>query len=90
MAGDVEYALYHIGLCHDERNIFTVVEYVQGNNGYLLSVEWGVYVFDAALMALMMAWFFRRYPSKVKLALASKDRIVSMDDMQAMNVQPRV
>ncbi|RSL62890.1 hypothetical protein CEP54_005552 [Fusarium duplospermum] len=51
------------------RNIFRVVEYAMGSDGYLLSVEWGVYVFDASLMTLTMAWFFWRYPSQLKRAI---------------------
>lgn len=51
------------------RNIFRVVEYVMGSDGYLLSVEWGVYVFDAALMTLTMLWFLWRYPHTLKKAL---------------------
>lgn len=46
------------------RNIFRVVEYAMGREGYLLSTEWPVYVFDAALMTVTMAWFFWRYPSQ--------------------------
>ncbi|RSL74306.1 hypothetical protein CEP53_000336 [Fusarium sp. AF-6] len=60
------------------RNIFRVVEYAMGSDGYLLGVEWGVYVFDAALMTLTMAWFFWRYPSKLKRAineLANSDEV---------------
>lgn len=62
------------------RNIFCVAEYVMGSDGYLLSVEWGVYVFDATLMALTMGWFLWRYPHKVKQALSNRNRIISMDD----------
>ncbi|KAK7418140.1 hypothetical protein QQX98_004115 [Neonectria punicea] len=47
------------------RNIFRVAEYAMGSDGYLLSIEWGVYVFDASLMTLTMAWFFLRYPSEL-------------------------
>lgn len=53
------------------RNIFRVAEYAMGHDGYLLGVEWGVYVFDAALMTITMAWFFWRYPSQLKPALKS-------------------
>ncbi|KAF4960800.1 hypothetical protein FSARC_10352, partial [Fusarium sarcochroum] len=37
------------------RSIFRVVEYLQGNDGYLISHEVYLYVFDAILMALVMA-----------------------------------
>ncbi|KAF3355659.1 hypothetical protein VD0004_g9407 [Verticillium dahliae] len=50
------------------RNVFRVAEYAMGSDGYLLSVEWGVYVFDAALMTLTMAFFLLWYPSALKNA----------------------
>lgn len=48
------------------RNIFRAIEYAMGNDGYLLSVEWAVYVFDATLMTLTMVAFFVRYPSQLR------------------------
>lgn len=48
------------------RNIFRAIEYAMGSDGYLLSVEWAVYVFDATLMTLTMAAFFLRYPSQLQ------------------------
>ncbi|KAJ4172641.1 hypothetical protein NW754_002843 [Fusarium falciforme] len=61
------------------RNIFRVVEYAMGSDGYLLSVEWGVYVFDAALMTLTMAWFFWRYPSQLKQAIKANSEEVELE-----------
>ncbi|KAF3355489.1 hypothetical protein VdG1_06901 [Verticillium dahliae VDG1] len=39
------------------RSVFRVVEYLQGNGGYLISREIFLYVFDALLMALCMLIF---------------------------------
>lgn len=39
------------------RSIFRIVEYLQGNNGYLISHEVFIYVMDALLMAIVMAIF---------------------------------
>lgn len=39
------------------RSIFRVVEYLQGNKGYLISHEIFLYVFDAILMAAVMLLF---------------------------------
>lgn len=58
--------LYVTSLFVMVRNIFRVAEYAMGSDGYLLSVEWGVYVFDASLMVLTMAWFLWHYPSQLK------------------------
>ncbi|CAI4217678.1 unnamed protein product [Parascedosporium putredinis] len=43
------------------RSIFRVVEYLQGNGGYLISREIFLYMFDAALMAAVMAIFLVYY-----------------------------
>ncbi|KAL9622370.1 MAG: hypothetical protein Q9160_003212 [Pyrenula sp. 1 TL-2023] len=43
-------ALYSASLLILVRSIFRTVEYVQGNNGYLISHEIYVYLFDALLM----------------------------------------
>ncbi|KAH7020721.1 RTA1 like protein-domain-containing protein [Microdochium trichocladiopsis] len=43
------------------RSIFRVVEYLQGNQGYLISHELFLYIFDAVLMAIVMAIFLVFY-----------------------------
>lgn len=43
------------------RSIFRVVEYLQGNSGYLISHEIFLYIFDAVLMAVVMAIFLVWY-----------------------------
>jgi hypothetical protein len=70
------------------RNIFRVAEYVMGTDGYLLSVEWGVYVFDASLMALTMAWFFWRYPHKIKRTLKHRDGVAGLEESEMINRKP--
>ncbi|KAF3041902.1 hypothetical protein E8E12_006217 [Didymella heteroderae] len=47
------------------RSIFRVIEYIQGNAGYLLSNEVFLYVFDAALMFFVMILFNWSHPSQV-------------------------
>lgn len=47
------------------RNIFRVVEYAMGQDGYLLSNEWCVYMFDGALMFFTMLFFAIKYPSRL-------------------------
>lgn len=48
------------------RSLFRVVEYIQGNAGFLLRNEWPIYVFDALLMALVMLIFLIWYPSTLR------------------------
>ncbi|VUC25930.1 unnamed protein product [Clonostachys rosea] len=60
------------------RNIFRVVEYAMGSDGYLFTVEWGVYAFDASLMTITMALFWVWYPSQLKPAVG--DGGLEMED----------
>ena len=60
------------------RNIFRVVEFsMQSVNetGYLVTTEWPLYVFDSALMLLVMIGFFVWYPNR----LQSRPRGLEMD-----------
>ncbi|OKL57055.1 hypothetical protein UA08_07398 [Talaromyces atroroseus] len=51
------YPLYAVSVLIMVRSIFRVIEYATGQNGYLLSHEWPMYVFDAVLMwAAMLIW----------------------------------
>ena len=47
------------------RNIFRVVEYAMGQQGYLLQNEWCIYVFDGLPMLLVVLFVAVRYPSKL-------------------------
>lgn len=47
------------------RSIFRAVEYLQGFNGYLLSHEVYLYVFDALLMIFVMIWFNWVHPAEI-------------------------
>jgi magnesium-transporting ATPase (P-type) len=55
------------------RSIFRLIEYAQGNDGYLISHEVFMYVFDATLMFFAMVAMSIFHPSKV-LARPSKLR----------------
>ncbi|EXK78736.1 hypothetical protein FOQG_16609 [Fusarium oxysporum f. sp. raphani 54005] len=43
------------------RSIFRIIEYIEGNDGFLISHEAFLYVFDAILMAVVMAIFLVWY-----------------------------
>ena len=47
------------------RNIVRVVEYAQGNRGYLLGHEIFLYIFDAVLMLLVMVTLNIWHPSEI-------------------------
>ncbi|KAK2761753.1 hypothetical protein FQN54_001581 [Arachnomyces sp. PD_36] len=54
------------------RSIFRVVEYIQGNNGYLLRKEIFLYIFDAVLMWGTMVIFNIVHPSQITEVLRNK------------------
>lgn len=55
--------LYLTSLLILVRSVFRLVEYLQGNNGYLLHHEIYLYVLDAVLIFAAMAIFNFYYPS---------------------------
>lgn len=61
------YMLYYTSVLIMIRSIFRLVEYIMGNNGYLLRHEWTMYVFDVVLMVGVMGIFYVRYPSSLKV-----------------------
>ena len=46
------------------RNTFRIIEYLQGNNGYLLRKEIWLYLFDALLMFVLMVVFNVVHPGE--------------------------
>ncbi|KAF2014214.1 RTA1-domain-containing protein [Aaosphaeria arxii CBS 175.79] len=59
------YTLYGASTLILIRSIFRVVEYIQGNHGYLLRREYFLYIFDAVLMFIVMILFNWVHPSEV-------------------------
>lgn len=60
------YSLYTISGLVLVRSIFRVVEYAMGNDGYPLSNEWTLYVFDSVPMFAAMVIFAVWYSSDLK------------------------
>ncbi|KAE8391243.1 RTA1 like protein-domain-containing protein [Aspergillus alliaceus] len=59
------YALYGASALILIRSIFRLIEYAQGNDGYLVSHEWFMYIFDALLMFGTMLIFHVEHPSEL-------------------------
>lgn len=59
-------ALYIGSLLILVRSIFRVVEYLQGWQGYILSHEIFLYIFDACLMFAVMLIFNWIHPSEIR------------------------
>jgi len=68
--------LYGTSLAILLRNVYRMVEFIMGQDGYLLSTEWPVYVFDGALMLLVMIAFYVWYPSQLRLG--ARDSIIEL------------
>lgn len=55
------------------RSIFRVIEYLQGNRGYLISNEIFLYIFDTILMAAVMVVFLVYYVEDLAQTRANND-----------------
>lgn len=60
------FALYISSAFIMVRSIMRVIEFVQGNKGYVFSHEWFLYVFDALLMLGVMSLFCWVHPGEIK------------------------
>ncbi|KAJ9151382.1 RTA1 like protein [Pleurostoma richardsiae] len=60
--------LYGVSALIMARSIFRVVEYLMGADGYPLTHEWTLYVFDGVLMLGTMVIFFVWFPSNIRPA----------------------
>ncbi len=69
-------ALYTASTLIMLRSVFRIVEYVQGNDGYLLGHEWVLYVLDAVVMLVLMVALSVVHPRKVKAVLGGGGRLV--------------
>ncbi|RYC79219.1 hypothetical protein BFJ63_vAg17903 [Fusarium oxysporum f. sp. narcissi] len=56
------------------RSVFRVVEYLQGNSGYLISHEIFLYIFDTILMAAVMVIFLIWYVEQLSLKKKTRRR----------------
>lgn len=70
------HALYAGSLLIFVRCAFRLVEYAQGNDGYLVSHEAYLYIFDALLMALTMAVFAWVHPSEINTIINPGNKVV--------------
>lgn len=67
--------LYVAGCLIITRNLFRVIEYAQGNNGYLLTKEAFIYIFDALPMLAVVTWLHWMHPGEIGLLLRGEKAI---------------
>jgi len=70
------HALYAASLLIFVRCAFRLIEYAQGNDGYLVSHEVFLYIFDALLMALTMAVIAWVHPSEINAIVNPGNKVV--------------
>jgi hypothetical protein len=69
------HTLYLVSTLIVVRSIFRVIEYIQGNTGYLLTHEVFLYIFDAVPMFFVMVWIHWRHPGEIGLLLRGEKPI---------------
>ncbi|KAF7171505.1 hypothetical protein CNMCM5623_003833 [Aspergillus felis] len=62
------------------RSMFRLIEYIQGNNGYLLHHELYLYIFDSLLMLLTMVTFNVVHPQEIGQLLRRPTRYEMTDE----------
>ncbi|GAB1198666.1 hypothetical protein APSETT444_007994 [Aspergillus pseudonomiae] len=67
--------LYIVSVLIWIRSVFRVIEYLQGNAGSIMRHEAYVFIFDATLMFLVMAWMNWFHPSEIGLLLRHEEPI---------------
>lgn len=73
------YTMYLASLLIMVRSVFRVVEYLQGNNGYILAHEVYLYALDALLMLAVMVLFNIIHPSA--LTSDTKREVINRDTL---------
>ncbi|OTB04463.1 hypothetical protein M426DRAFT_73448 [Hypoxylon sp. CI-4A] len=68
------------------RSIFRVVEFTMGADGYPLSHEWTLYVFDSIPMLAVMVIYVKWYPSKFDLSNTKQRRVHSEEVITGSNI----
>ncbi|KAF2177067.1 RTA1-domain-containing protein [Zopfia rhizophila CBS 207.26] len=76
------YVLYIVSILILIRSVFRVVEYLQGNDGYLLRHEAFLYIFDAVLMLAVMAIMNVVYPGDIAIMLKERSDTGSVLELE--------
>lgn len=66
------YVLYAVSVCIFVRSVFRIIEYIQGNDGYLLRHEVWLYIFDATLIFTVCAAMNIVHPGDIAIMLKEK------------------
>ncbi|KAF4630747.1 hypothetical protein G7Y89_g7393 [Cudoniella acicularis] len=80
--------LYIVSVLIMIRSIFRVVEFVMGYDGYPLTHEWTLYIFDSVLMVTVTAIFYWRYPSDLQNTKGESDFFAKFKDVRRPRTYP--
>ena len=75
--------LYATSVLIQVRNVFRMVEYAMGSDGYLLRNEWPTYTFDGALMLVVMICYLIWYPKEFQAAREGSIELVDSPTIAA-------
>lgn len=79
------FSLYATSILILVRSIFRVIEYIQGNAGYLLRHEVFLYVFDAVLMFAVMLILNVSHPGDIALLLTSQRKEQQQQEFEVLS-----
>jgi hypothetical protein len=72
------YMLYLVSGIITFRNLYRVIEYAMGENGYLMTKEWSIYALDALPMAVVLVICAKWYVGDMSALLAEEEDIIEM------------
>ncbi|KAK9357877.1 RTA1 like protein-domain-containing protein [Lipomyces starkeyi] len=84
-----QYTLYAASIFILIRSVFRVIEYSEGNDGFLLQHEYFLYVFDAVLMWSVMILFLLAHPGEITRLLVEKPWEDAMDTGMGYEMMPK-
>lgn len=68
-------------------SLFRAIEFIEGNDGYLMRSEVWVFVFDGLLMAIVLVWFNWFHHSEIGLLLRGVEPVAN--GLQLVNIGKR-
>lgn len=85
------YMLYATSGLIMARSIFRMIEFIMGHDGYLLTTEWPLFVFDAVPMFIVMVIFWWWFPSILQNPIDNQESrdTVSGDSMIGLSETSR-
>lgn len=79
------YSLYFVSGLIIIRSLFRVIEYVQGNDGYMMKHEAFLYIFDSLPMLVVVVFLHWKHPGEIALLLRGQPTYKSGFQMISSN-----